>query len=83
MAFTWTGGQYAVVGNEGTILTSPDGITWTSQSSGTTGNLNGITWNGNQFAAVGSLIAFEFAESTILTSPDGIIWTSPIRRHGK
>ena len=53
----------------GTILTSPDGITWTTQASGTFNWLHGITWSGTQFAAVGD-------SATILTSPDGITWTT-------
>lgn len=51
-----------------TILTSPDGITWTSQTSGTTQALNGITYGNNTFVAIGG--------STILTSSDSITWTS-------
>ena len=50
-----------------TILTSPDGVTWTARNSGTTTNLNAVIWGGGQFAAVGR---------TILTSPDGVTWTS-------
>ncbi len=29
---TWTGNQFVVVGENGTILTSPDGMAWTSRS---------------------------------------------------
>lgn len=31
----WTGSQLVAVGWNGTILTSPDGITWTQQPAGT------------------------------------------------
>jgi hypothetical protein len=41
------------VGSSGTILTSPDGITWTSRASGTTDYLFGIAWSGTKFAVVG------------------------------
>ena len=54
---------------EGTILTSPDGINWTSRTSGTSENLFGCTFGNELFVAVGS-------NGTILTSPDGINWTS-------
>ena len=47
------------------ILTSADGVTWTPRQSG--GSVNGITWDGSQFVAVGY--------GAVLTSPDGIAWT--------
>ena len=31
----WAGTQFLAVGNGGTIMTSPDGIEWTAQKSGT------------------------------------------------
>jgi len=31
------------VGKSGTILTSPDGTTWTSRTSGTSNELRGVT----------------------------------------
>jgi len=31
---TWTGTQFFAFGSQGTILTSPDGVTWTTQTSG-------------------------------------------------
>lgn len=45
------------------------GVSWTSQATGTTSVLNGVTWGNNQFVAVGD-------NGTILTSPDGVTWTS-------
>lgn len=65
---TWDGNQLVVVGNNGIILTSPDGITWTQRISGTSNDLLSIEWSGTQYIAVG-----EFG--TILTSPDSINWT--------
>jgi photosystem II stability/assembly factor-like uncharacterized protein len=56
------------VGSEGTILTSPDGKTWTRQDSGIRNDLLGITYGNGLFVAVGS-------EGTILISPDGRSWT--------
>ena len=50
-----------------TILTSPDGVTWTIRSSGTSSSLSEVTYGNNTFVAVGG--------STILTSPDGVTWT--------
>lgn len=51
-----------------TILTSPDGATWTLRSSGTTfQRLSGVTYGNGIFVAVGLY-------GTILTSSDGITW---------
>ncbi|MBI5636806.1 MAG: hypothetical protein HZA03_02425 [Nitrospinae bacterium] len=52
-----------------TIVSSPDGITWTPRTSTATSALNAVNWNGTQFVAVGAV-------GTILTSPDGITWTA-------
>jgi len=35
---------FVVVGNAGTILTSSDGVTWTSRTSGTSGSLYNVTY---------------------------------------
>ena len=69
MSVTWSGTQFAAVGQNGAILTSPDGITWTDRTSGTTNGLYGITWSGTQFVAAGM-------SDTIVTSPDGLTWTT-------
>ena len=50
------------------VLTSPDGITWTQQTSGITGFLYHIIYAGGKFLIVGR-------NGLILTSPDGITWT--------
>ena len=63
---TYGNGIFVVVGDLGTIFTSPDGVTWTQRSSGTTYNLNAVTYGNGIFVAVGE---------TILTSPDGVAWT--------
>lgn len=75
MGITWTGSQFVAVGVSGTIMTSPDGITWITQTSGTSANLNAIIWTGSQLVAVGAS-PYYMASSAIVTSPDGITWTS-------
>jgi len=40
-----TKGLFVSVGYSGTILTSPDGTTWTERTSGTSENLEGITYS--------------------------------------
>ncbi|MBK5962583.1 hypothetical protein CCR95_00275 [Thiocystis minor] len=63
------GGQLVAVGANGSILTSSDGIDWTSRDSGTSNWLKSVAWNGSLFVAVGD-------SGTILTSADGVAWTA-------
>ena len=65
------GALIVVVGTNGTMLTSPDGVTWTALPAIVNNDLNDISWDGSQFGVVGS-------NDTILTSPDGVNWTSHI-----
>ncbi len=66
---------YVAVGNVGTILTSPDGASWTIRSSGTTDFLRGVAFgnvtSGNEtgptYIAVGDA-------GTMLKSTDGANW---------
>ena len=75
----WSGTQFIAVGNAGiitsgglsltsanAILTSPDGLTWTPQTSGIPGNLLGVAWSGTRYVAVGDVT---------LMSTDGINWS--------
>ncbi len=61
--------QYVTVREGGSIMTSPDGLTWTNQVSPTTNHLRTLLWDGHQYIAAGQ-------SGTILTSPDGVTWTS-------
>jgi hypothetical protein len=63
-----TGQQFIAVGAGGTILSSPDGLTWSPRVSGTTARLRAVLASHNLFVAVGQA-------GTILTSPDGNVWT--------
>jgi hypothetical protein len=66
---------YVAVGENKTIVTSPDGIVWTERSSGDVSDyrLYSIVWTGTKFIAVGWDINAN--QSTIVTSIDGITWT--------
>ncbi len=65
---TYTTVTFVAVGDSGTILTSPDGITWDNMTSGTSNTLYGITYANSTFVAVGE-------SGTILTSSDnGASW---------
>ena len=60
---------YVSVGVNGTILTSSDGTTWTSRTSGTTNVLWGVTYGNSTFVVVGP-------SGSIYTSSDGTSLTS-------
>lgn len=60
-------GQFVAVGENGTILTSPDGLAWTPRASGTTAWLTSVTHNLGYFLAVGET-------GTVLRSRDSIAW---------
>ncbi|GAB4031989.1 T9SS type A sorting domain-containing protein [Spirosoma gilvum] len=72
------GTLWATVGGNGTILTSPNGITWTARTSGITKDLRGISILQNYLIAVGGDQAPLPETSNILTSPilDGTTWTA-------
>jgi hypothetical protein len=53
----------------GNVATSPDGLVWTPQSTGTSGILGGIVYAKNQFVAVGT-------PGIVLTSSDAVKWTA-------
>ena len=61
--------MFVTVGDSGTILTSPDGTSWTKRTSGTSEYLFGVTYGNGLFVTVGN-------SGTILTSTDGTTWTS-------
>lgn len=54
------------------IATSPDGVTWTGQTTPGTDNLSAhLCWNGTQFLA--GVLATPWDK--VMTSPDGVNWT--------
>lgn len=63
---------WIAVGEEGTIKTSPDGLVWTTRTSGTTETLNGISYNSNAVA----FIAVGENNTIIVSEDDGVTWTS-------
>jgi hypothetical protein len=68
-------GLFVVVGNGGVIQTSTDGITWTTQNSGTASNLSKVYFVNSKFFVIGY-------DRTLLTSADGITWTAVIFNTG-
>lgn len=65
-------GLFIAGGGGGVIVTSPDGITWTSRTTPTTVSMYG----GVEWAPAWNLVVASGYSGTILTSPDGITWTS-------
>jgi hypothetical protein len=61
-------GTYVVVGDEGTILSSPDATNWTLRASGTTRTLRAVTYYNGRFIVGGDV-------GTILASADGTTWS--------
>ena len=65
---TFGNGIFVAVDSGGAILTSPDGVNWTTRLSGTTASLGALAWGNDTFVAVGN-------NGAILSSPDSINWT--------
>ena len=61
--------QWVAVGEQGTILTSPDAVTWSNRSLATTNWIYRVRWLGGQLVAAGQ-------NGTIHTSPDAVAWTA-------
>jgi hypothetical protein len=64
----WGGGKFVAVGTGGTIVTSPDGLSWTRQSSSTNEFLVRVAHGGGRYVAVGH-------NGTVVTSNDGVSWS--------
>jgi hypothetical protein len=64
------GNLAVIVGEADTIWTSPDGISWTTRTSGISETLLTVSYNGKDlWVAVGT-------SGTIITSPDSVTWTA-------
>jgi len=65
---TWGAGQFVAVGTGGAIVTSPDGVTWSTQSSGSQEFLVRVAYGSGRFVVVGH-------NGTVLTSNNGVSWS--------
>jgi hypothetical protein len=63
---------FMAVGNTGTIRTSTDGYTWVTKTSGTTKDLNGVTYNSD----LGEWIVVGDDNAIITSTNNGNTWTS-------
>ncbi|MCX6953889.1 MAG: hypothetical protein NTV51_17200, partial [Verrucomicrobia bacterium] len=68
-------GRFVAVGEQGTILSSADGVTWAAERHPYSGSLapdiNGITYGGGRFVAVSRDIGLG---ENVITSTDGRTW---------
>jgi predicted RecA/RadA family phage recombinase len=76
VSVTWGGNTFVAVADGGIghrVMTSPDGITWTSRTSAAdTNQWRGVTYGNGLFVAV----AISGVGDRVTTSPDGITWTT-------
>jgi hypothetical protein len=76
-AIAYGNNEFVGVGNNGTVLTSPDALTWTLRGAGALNNLWGIAFGGNEFVGAGwSLADTGVDQGRIFTSPDGVVWSA-------
>lgn len=70
-AVAYGGGLFVAAGNDGALITSPDGLTWTNRTSGFTSGqrCSGVAY-GN-----GTWIVVNEHTTNISTSTDGVTWT--------
>lgn len=69
--------KFVSVGYSRTILTSPDGISWTARTAPDSNFFQGnsVAWDGSQFVLVGDSSNLASYAPVIATSPDGVTWT--------
>lgn len=67
----WDGDRFLAVGGSGTMITSPDGETWSAVASGTGETLRSVVRGGDKLVAVGR-------GGTILSSSDGTSWSQQV-----
>ena len=76
----WAGTQFIAVGGGSqvgmptTVLTSPDGLTWTLQSTGIPGGLQDVSWNGTHIFITTNVNGVSANIPEIWSSIDGVLW---------
>jgi|GEM_PF-2644820 len=73
-AACWTGSMFIMAGENGALVTSPNGNTWTVRNSGVPDILNAAASNGTRHVVCGGNFGAGFTSGRILTSTDGIAW---------
>jgi hypothetical protein len=67
----WFNNQYVVAGDQGLVLTSPDGTAWASQATPTSKLLSCLTASPGLLVATGD-------DGALITSPDATQWTARV-----
>ncbi len=70
-AITYGGGTFVAVSWDGDVMSSPDGVTWTTRTQPVGDSWQWVTYGDGLFVAVAST-----GSNRVMTSPDGITWTS-------
>ena len=73
-AVAFGNGQFLAAGDDGTILRSPDGITWTLTTVAGAPDFRRLTWNGTTWMSI-ALDTVQVRPEVVWTSLDGITWT--------
>jgi hypothetical protein len=69
LSVTYGAAGFLAVRPGGTIVTSPDGVNWTTQNSGVSGGLESVSFGNGYYLVTGD-------SGLALSSPDGVNWTS-------
>lgn len=74
-----------VVGDQGTILTSPDGVTWTKKPSGTTENLVAVAYHEFNVLSVSNRLYIAMGENgtAVLSYDNGTNWVPSANSFGR
>lgn len=83
-AVMFSGSQFIALGTDGSILTSPDGNTWTSAASIPSGGAAGPRMNSIAFGTVSNATIYVAVGDggSIFTSPDLVTWTAATSPRG-
>ncbi len=82
LAYSFQVGLWVALGLAGEIVTSPDGQTWTAQTTlaSNDNGWNDVEYGGGLYVAFGSHDGSAVGTNVIATSPDGITWTAQTSR---
>ena len=71
VSITYGYGLFVAVSNDGNVVASPDGESWTAQTATAANSWSSVTYGNGLFVAIA-----EDGINRVMTSPDGIDWTA-------